>query len=104
MSDYFVGQKIKFEEEKQRYTVKAVSDNFVICSKPFNPRKTVLYCIIDIKKNIRGPESLIFPMGCETEEEIQEMLQRLEEGISEVSYRRFLPLNIVEKSSLENIS
>ena len=104
MGEYFVGQKIKFEEEKQRYTVKAISDNFVICSKPFNPRKTVLYCIIDIKKNIRGPENLIFPMGCETEEEIEEMLQRLIEGESEVSHRGFLPLNIVEKSSLESIN
>ena len=90
------GSKIWFEEEKQGYTIQARSDNFIVCSKPFNLKKTVLYTIIDIKKNIRGPESLIFGFGAETKEQCQEMIARLESGKTEVSYRRNIPLKIYD--------
>ena len=53
------GDKIKFKEEIQRYTVKAISSKFAICTKPFNARKTVLYTVIDFAKNIRGTENLM---------------------------------------------
>ena len=49
-----VGNKIKFERQKQRYTVQACNDRFIICTKPFNARKTVLYTIIDFERNERS--------------------------------------------------
>lgn len=89
------GDKVKFREEKQRYTVLKTNKRFAICIKPFNARKTYLYTIIDFKEEIRGPENLVF--NCPDlykEREVREMLVRLSRGKSEVSYRRKLPLNI----------
>lgn len=40
---FSVGQKIKFKSEKQRYTVVGASERYLICTKPFNPRKTYIY-------------------------------------------------------------
>jgi len=88
-----VGTKIKFAEEKQRYTVQCCNDRFVICTKPLNCMKTVLYTIIDFQKNIRGTENLIFGMGFETIEQCQEALERLTKGESEISRNR-IPLVI----------
>lgn len=43
-----VGDKIKFKSEKQRYIVKAKDNRYLICTKPFNLQKTVLYTIVDL--------------------------------------------------------
>jgi len=96
-----VGTKIKFFSEKQRYTVRASNVAFCICTKPFNARKTVLYTVIDWNRNVRGTENLIFGMGAKTDKECKEMLARLTEGESEVSYRNFIELDIekVEESN-----
>jgi hypothetical protein len=91
---YKVGQKIKFAEEKQAYIIKACNDKFLVCTKPFNLKRTVLYSIVDLDQNIRGTENLVFGLGAETEEECQEMLDRLASGETEVSYLYRIPLNI----------
>lgn len=92
--ELFKGQKIKFASEKQRYTVRAASKRYAICTKPFNAQKTVLYCIIDQWRDVRGPENLVFGMGAETDEQCYEMLIRLMDNESEVSYRHDLKLDI----------
>jgi hypothetical protein len=89
-----VGSKVKFEREKQRYTVKASNAIFSICTKPFNAKKTVLYTIIDHKENIRGTENLIFGLGAETKKDCQEMLERLTQGESEISHRNRIKLDV----------
>ena len=89
-----VGNKIKFEREKQRYTVQACNDRFIICTKPFNARKTVLYTIIDFERNERGPDNLVFCFGYETKKQCKENLKMLQENEMEVSYRRCIPLDI----------
>jgi hypothetical protein len=89
-----VGTKIKFERENRWYTVRASNVAFVVCTKPFNLQKTVLYTIIDWRKQIRGPENLIFGMGPETDEDCEAMLKRLTEGDSEVSDRHQVSLDI----------
>lgn len=63
-----VGDKVKFDAEKQRYTVQARDDRFVILTKPFNARQTYLYTIADLEKGIRGACNLIFgpPKDCDT--------------------------------------
>lgn len=43
-----VGDKVRFAEEKQAYTIQARSERYLICSKPFNPKHTVLYCVVDL--------------------------------------------------------
>jgi hypothetical protein len=89
-----VGNKVKFAEEKQAYTVQASNVVFAVCTKPFNAQKTVLYTIIDWRDKIRGPENLIIGMGAETKEQCEEMLERLTQGVSEVTHRNRIPLNI----------
>lgn len=53
------GDRIRFAEEKQRYTVRAVSADgrWVICTKPFNPHRTVIYTVIDFDSGVRGPDN-----------------------------------------------
>ncbi len=89
-----VGAKIKFEGEKQRYTVRASNTAYAVCTKPFNARKTVLYTIVDLVRGVRGPENLIFGLGAETDEQCADMLKRITDGDTEVSYRHDLPLDI----------
>ena len=89
-----VGSKIKFVEEKQKYTIMASNACFLICNKPFNAKKTVLYTIVDRKEKIRGVESLIFGFGAKTKKECEEMLERLTEGTTQISQRNRIKLNV----------
>jgi hypothetical protein len=96
-----LGDKVWFEEEKLGYTVRAISDNFIICTKPFNPKHTVLYTIIDTVKEIRGTENLIFCAGAETDEQVTSMLQRLVSGETEISHRNFACIHITKVKPLD---
>lgn len=88
------GDRVKFKEEKKRYTVRACNKLFAICTKPFNLKKTVLYTVIDFTNNIRGTENLIFCAGAETDTKCVEMLDRLTNKETEISHRNFITLNI----------
>jgi hypothetical protein len=103
VSNFIVGNKIKFAEEKQAYTIMAAGSRYLVCTKPFNPRKTVLYTVVDLEQGIRGTENLILGAGAETKEDCGEMLARLEGrapsevGLfesTEVSYRNRIALKI----------
>lgn len=94
---FSIGQKIFFASEKRPYTVKACNKRFAVCTKPFNARRTCLYTIIDLKRQVRGTENLIFCMGFETDELCQEALKRLSKGETEVSYRNCIDLDIIEQ-------
>lgn len=89
-----IGTKIKIETHKQMFTVRASNVAFAICTKPFNAQKTVIYFIIDWNEDVRGTENLVFGMGAETDEECQQMLDRLTNGESEVSHRNRQKLDI----------
>ena len=94
------GDKIKFREERGAYTVQARSIRYLVCTKPFNPKRTVLYTIIDLEQGIRGTENMVFGLGQETREQCYETLLRLH-GISpdmieasEISYRNRIELDV----------
>jgi len=89
-----VNSKIKFVGEKQRYTIQAINDDFAICTKPFNLKKTTIYTVVDFKRNIRGTENLIFPRGAETKEQCEAMLTRLVNKETDISHRNNIPLQI----------
>lgn len=101
--DADVGSRITFAEERRAYTVRARSDRYLVCTKPFAlpKRHTVLYTVVDLLENVRGTENLIFCMGAETDEDCAAMLRRLEGAVgdsgskTEVSHRNRIPLNIV---------
>lgn len=89
-----VGSRVKFAGEKQRFTVQAASERFAVCTKPFNPRRSVIYTIVDFEQGIRGTENLIFCAGFETREDCLEALARLEAGETQVSRRNWVSLEI----------
>ena len=94
-----VGDKIKFESEKQRYTIQAKSDRYIICTKPFNARKTYLYSIIDLERLVRGRINLIFGLidDVNSPELAQECINDLEAGEYEVSHRHCIKLDVEVK-------
>lgn len=90
-----IGDKIKFETEKQRYTVKAKSDRFLICTKPFNPKKTCLYTIIDLDRLVRGTNDRIFnPYDYMIQEDIDECMEDLISGKVEATHRNCILLDV----------
>lgn len=92
-----VGDKIKFASEKRKYTVKAKDDRYLICTKPFNVQKTVLYTIIDLERLVRGINNMVFNSYDYTiQEDIDECLVDLQQHNNglEVSHRNCIKLDI----------
>lgn len=89
-----LGDKLKFEGEKQRYTIQAFNNQYIIATKPFNARKTYLYTIVDIREKRRGPCDLIFGSSesFNTKDGALKNLRFLMQGKMRVSERRDLPL------------
>jgi hypothetical protein len=73
-----VGARIWFHGESRPYRIRARSDRYLVCTKPFNPKHTVLYTVVDLVEGVRGTENLIFGMGAESDQDCEEMIQRLE--------------------------
>lgn len=95
-----VGDFVKFKEERQKYEIQASGARFIVCTKPFNAKKTTLYTVVDLEERVRGTENLIFGAGAETRGQCEEMLMRLEGRCvdtgfqTEVSHRNRIPLKI----------
>ncbi len=94
--------KVKLDAERQRYTVMARNDRFVIMTRPFNAQRTYLYTIVDLERGVRGPCNLIFGLPCDvnTPEGASEALRVIEHGEMEVSFRRCVDLSDNEKTAL----
>lgn len=95
-----VGTRIWFLGESQPYRIRARGERYLVCTKPFNLQKTVLYTVVDLVEGVRGTENLIFGAGAESDQDCQEMIARLEgEGTSfgntEVSHRNRVPLVVM---------
>lgn len=90
------GSKVWFDGEKQGYTVQARTNRYLICTKPFNLKRTVIYCIIDTVELIRGAENLVFGLGAETKLDCIEMLLRLEINRTQISRRNRVELKITK--------
>lgn len=94
MSGYKVGDKIKFEREKQRYTIWACDNRYLICKKPFNARRTYLYTIVDLQEQVRGADNIVGGLAYDTKEECEESLKWLQEGKIEISHRNRINLDL----------
>jgi hypothetical protein len=95
--------KVKFEGERQRYTIMANNDRYFIMTKPFNAQKTYLYTIADLERGVRGPCNLIFGLPCDvnTPEGASEALRWIEAGDMDVSFRRCVDLMPSELTALQ---
>lgn len=94
-STYSTGKKIKFKEERFKYTIQACSDRYLICTKPFNLKKIYLYTIVDLKKKIRGTDNYVFsPHTYNTKEGSEIALQELISRKMSISNRNKIGLNI----------
>lgn len=93
---YKIGDKVKFAEEKQRYTVSACDDRYLVCTKPFNPKKTYLYTMVDLKSKIRGTDGYAMNWGFDyrKKEDAEKYISNLKSGEIEISYRNRIKLNI----------
>lgn len=91
------GDKIYVYGEVKPYVVKVRDERYIIATKPYNLRRTVLYFIIDLLKGWRGPDDRAFCCGYETPEDIKERLQELRNGEIEVSRRRSVKTSMVER-------
>lgn len=89
-----VGDKVYIPTEKRPYKVRARDDRYIICTKPYNPQHTVMYFIIDLEEQRRGPDNMVFCFGYESDEDCAERLKELQTGEIEVSRRRDVPLDI----------
>ena len=89
-----VGDKVYIPNDKRPYRVRVRDDRYIICTKPYNPQQTVLYFIIDLVDKWRAPDDRIFCAGYETDEDCNERLKELQEGLIGLSVRRGIPLDI----------
>ena len=89
-----VGDKVYVPSEKKPYKVRARDDRYIICTKPFNLQRTVLYFIVDLVDKWRAPDNMVFCRGYETDEDCQERLAELQNGEIELSRRRGVLLDI----------
>ena len=88
-----VGRRVKFTEERTFYTVRGVSEHFVVLTKPQpfvkSDPKSYLYTIIEWSKGWRGPTSHIGNgySGLHTERGVAELLHELEQGLLPIGER-----------------
>ena len=87
------GDPVFVWNEVRPYSVKCRDERFIICTKPFNPKRTVMYFIVDLERYVRGTDNSVFCSGYETQEQCEERLKELREGRIEVSYRNYVPLD-----------
>jgi len=86
--------KYIFWKQKRPYRVRARDERFIICTKPYNPKHTVIYFIIDLYDKVRGTDNSVFCNGYETDGQCISRLVELQSGLIEVSQRNRVPLEV----------
>lgn len=89
-----VGDKVYIPNQQRPYTVQARNERYIICTRPYNPKRTVMYFIIDLEDKIRGADNVLFCFGYETREDCIERLEELESGKIEISKRNYVELDV----------
>lgn len=125
------GMKVYFISEKLPMEVKAINENFAICTRKLNRRQDAsllhyqvemsaylsfkeayeslkdekVYTIIDFRKNIRGAHNLIMG-GCDFDNDysMEQFLYVLDKGDVEISYRNRCNYNLDFERTLKKIN
>ncbi|CAG7633253.1 hypothetical protein HGB39_28315 [Rhodococcus opacus] len=94
-----VGGRIRFGLEPRRpYTVRALSEHFVVCTRPrdFATTGDFVYTVIDWRNGIRGPiNGQVADVS--TDERCRDLLHDLEAGRWEISHHNRVQLDILDR-------
>ena len=97
VSQLCVGTKILFDEEPVHYTIKALSERYAICTRLYNPKRTVIYTIIDFKEGVRGTNNLVFNIyDYKEQSDIDACMKDLINGECEITRRNRIDLSVKE--------
>ena len=92
--------KVGFPAGKKPFKVRCANERFAICTQPYNFKpNTVIYTIIDFKRDVRGMDNMVF--SCHdyyTDEDCETALEELINGEMEVSYKhsKYVKLDIAK--------
>ena len=89
-----VGSRIKFEEDNLWFTVQAFDSRYIICTS--ETKLGLFHTIVDLEKDIRGDDNLVFHSGYDTVELCEQRLKEFITGELEISHRNYVQLNIVK--------
>lgn len=89
-----VGDAVYIPEHKRPFRCRQRDGRYIICTKPYNPKHTVLYFIIDLQDKWRAPDDRVFCSGYETDDDCKKRLEELQLGEISLSRRRGVPLDI----------
>lgn len=91
------GMRIWFEGERIGYTIRACSERYLVCTKPYNFRKnTVIYSMVDLWEGIRGRDGYVFsPYDYYSQEDCDNYLKDIMDGNVHIS-RHHIDLSIVK--------
>ena len=94
-----VGDKIYIKGEKRGFEIKARNERYLICTKPFNPKKTVTYTILDSEELINSTNNFVFNIyDYSIQKDVEESLVDLIEGKYELSQRRQVnTVNLIDR-------
>ncbi|MDV7088993.1 hypothetical protein [Rhodococcus opacus] len=94
------GDRVRFGLEPRRpYTVRALSEHFVVCTRPrgFATQGEFVYTVIDWRNGIRGPLNVIgHSCDVSTDGRCRDLLDDLETGRREISHRNRVQLDILD--------
>lgn len=81
--------KIGWKGQKKKFKVVARNDNFIIIARPYNPKKTFEYSILDLEYMQCSTDNLVFEIyNYLDKEDCEEALKYLENRKMELSRRR----------------
>lgn len=55
------GDRVKFNDDRRAFVVRATSPNFVVCTRQadFRPKGELAYTVVDWRNGVRGPVNVI---------------------------------------------
>lgn len=102
------GSKVKWKNEKRRYTCIARSDHFIIVNKPYNLRKDydgsplVQYSILDLTKMKCNRDNLIFGVYDYAKlEDCEDALLALENSLLDEADRKIVSFESIDINTME---
>lgn len=77
------GTKLKWEGQKRTFKVIARNDNFIIITRPYNPKKTYEYSILDLEYMKCNHDNYYCKYNYQDSKECEEAIRELQEGRNE---------------------